>query len=62
MLPPVDEAILQSNPEFAILYNKLTKVVLNPDGTTKDDPAARERKRVKEVNKYIDTYMCPLSI
>jgi hypothetical protein len=45
----VDDAVLQSNPDFAILYNKLSKVKLNPDGSTKDDPAAKERDRVKEV-------------
>lgn len=49
MFPPVDDAVLKNNPDFALLYGKLTNVVLNADGTTKDDPAARERKRVKEV-------------
>lgn len=50
MFPPVDECVLRNNPDFANLYNKLTNVILNPDGSTKDDPAAKERKRVKEVN------------
>ncbi|KFA78294.1 hypothetical protein S40288_02625 [Stachybotrys chartarum IBT 40288] len=48
MFPPVDEAVLQSNPDFALLYTKLTKAVLNPDGTTKDSPAAKERAAVKK--------------
>lgn len=50
MFPPVDEAVLQSNPNFALLYTKLTKAVLNPDGTTKDSPAAKERAAVKKVS------------
>ncbi|KAM7215522.1 hypothetical protein V8F06_009088 [Rhypophila decipiens] len=48
MLPPVEEAVLQNNPEFATLYTTLTTVILNPDGSTKNDPAARERKAVHE--------------
>lgn len=47
--PPVDAAVLQNNPDFAILYGKLTHVVLNPDGSTKEDPAAKERAAVREV-------------
>ncbi|KAH8694814.1 hypothetical protein BGZ61DRAFT_352267 [Ilyonectria robusta] len=46
--PPVDAAVLQNNPDFAILYGKLTHVVLNPDGSTKEDPAAKERAAVRE--------------
>lgn len=51
MLPPVEEAVLQSNPEFAALYSTLTTAILNADGTTKDDKsqAARERDAVREV-------------
>ncbi len=49
MFPPIDDSVLQSNPDFAIAYNKLTKAILNQDGTTKNDPAAKERKRVREV-------------
>jgi hypothetical protein len=49
MLPPVDEAVLQNNPEFAGLYSKLTTSVLNPDGSTKNSPAAKERRMVTEV-------------
>ncbi|KAH7134801.1 hypothetical protein B0J13DRAFT_626001 [Dactylonectria estremocensis] len=46
--PPVDAAVLKSNPDFAILYGRLTNVVLNPDGSTKEDPAAKERAAVRE--------------
>lgn len=49
MFPPVDDSVLKANPDFALLYGKLTNVVLNPDGSTKEDPAAKERKGVKEV-------------
>ncbi|KAM5345608.1 hypothetical protein ACJ41O_011469 [Fusarium nematophilum] len=48
MFPPVDDSVLKSNPDFANLYNKLTNVILNPDGSTKEDPAAKERAAVRE--------------
>lgn len=51
MFPPVDEAVLQQNPDFANLYSKLTKVILNPDGSTKEDPAAKQRAAVREVSE-----------
>ncbi|KAH6888731.1 hypothetical protein B0T10DRAFT_549154 [Thelonectria olida] len=46
--PPIDDAVLQNNPDFANIYKKLTHVILNPDGSTKDDPAARERAAVRD--------------
>lgn len=49
MLPPVEESVLQNNPEFAVLYNTLTTAILNPDGTTKKDPAAKEREAIRKV-------------
>lgn len=51
MLPPVEESVLQSNPEFAALYSTVTTAILNPDGTTKDDQGrpARERDAVRKV-------------
>ncbi|KAH6848413.1 hypothetical protein B0I37DRAFT_446494 [Chaetomium sp. MPI-CAGE-AT-0009] len=53
MLPPVDKTVLQSNPEFASLYSKLTNSVLNPDGSTKNGPGTKERKAVtEELNEY----------
>ncbi|KAF4981797.1 hypothetical protein FZEAL_2470 [Fusarium zealandicum] len=48
MFPPVDSSVLQNNPDFENLYKKLTNVVLNPDGSTKEDPAAKERAAVRE--------------
>lgn len=52
MLPPVEGAVLQNNPEFAALYSTLTTAILNPDGTTKDDKShvAKERGAVREVH------------
>lgn len=54
--PPVDDAVLQNNPDFSNLYNKLTNVILNPDGSTKEDPAAKERAAVREVREYASSY------
>lgn len=53
MFPPVEESVLQSNPEFAALYRTLTSAILNPDGTTKDEQsrAARERHAVRKVGR-----------
>ncbi|KAF5670304.1 hypothetical protein FDENT_11326 [Fusarium denticulatum] len=48
MFPPVEDSVLQNNPDFANLYNKLTNLVLNPDGSTKEDPRAKERAAVRE--------------
>ncbi|KAK1772829.1 hypothetical protein QBC33DRAFT_584171 [Phialemonium atrogriseum] len=48
MLPPIEEAVLENNPEFAALYRTLTTVILNPDGSTKNDPAMKERETVRE--------------
>ncbi|KAJ4125562.1 hypothetical protein NW768_009183 [Fusarium equiseti] len=52
MFPPVEESVLQNNPDFANLYKKLTNVVLNPDGSTHNDPRAKERASVsKELDR-----------
>jgi len=51
MLPPVEDAVLRDNPEFASLYNTLTTAILNPNGSTKNDPAAKEREAVREVGR-----------
>ncbi|KAF4971513.1 hypothetical protein FSARC_1673 [Fusarium sarcochroum] len=48
MFPPVEDSVLQHNPDFSNLYNKLTNVILNPDGSTKDDPATKGRAAVRE--------------
>ncbi|KAK0705478.1 hypothetical protein B0H67DRAFT_649805 [Lasiosphaeris hirsuta] len=52
MLPPVEDSVLQSNPDFAALYKTLTTAILNPDGSTKNDPATKERNAVREELKY----------
>ncbi|KAL1855354.1 hypothetical protein Daus18300_011072 [Diaporthe australafricana] len=52
MLPPVEEAVLQNNPEFAALYSTLTTAVLNPDGTTKDDKSQAARERHAELDAH----------
>jgi hypothetical protein len=51
MLPPIDDTLIQSNPNFALLYAKLTNTLLNPDASTKDDdtPAAKQRDAVRKV-------------
>lgn len=50
MLPPVDDDVLRDNPGFAALYSTLTNVLLNPDGSTGHDPAAKARAAVREVS------------
>ncbi|KAK3906155.1 hypothetical protein C8A05DRAFT_12108 [Staphylotrichum tortipilum] len=53
MIPPVDDGVLQANPDFAVLYAKLTTSVLNPDGSTKNQPSTKERRAVaEELNEY----------
>ncbi|KAK4163051.1 hypothetical protein QBC43DRAFT_320461 [Cladorrhinum sp. PSN259] len=53
MIPPVEDSILQNNPQFAALYTTLTTVILNPDGSTRKDPAAKKRAAVR---KQLDEY------
>ncbi|KAI0191329.1 hypothetical protein F4808DRAFT_396233 [Astrocystis sublimbata] len=48
MLPPVDDSVLKNNPRFQQLYHTLTTAVLNPDGSTKIDPAAEKRDAVSQ--------------
>lgn len=50
MIPPVDDGVLQSNPDFAVLYAKLTTSVLNSDGSTRNQPSTKERRAVAEVS------------
>lgn len=51
MLPPVEDSVLQDNPQFAALYGTLTSAILNPDGTTNDGQSrgATERDAVRKV-------------
>ncbi|KAF4125927.1 hypothetical protein GMORB2_1173 [Geosmithia morbida] len=46
--PVVDKLVLQNNPDFALLHGKLTNVLLNADGSTKEDAGARQRRQVKD--------------
>lgn len=55
MHPPVEDAVLQNNPEFAALYSTLTTAVLNPNCSTRNDPARKEREAVKEVLTWHET-------
>ncbi|KAH8885029.1 hypothetical protein GQ53DRAFT_729933 [Thozetella sp. PMI_491] len=48
MVPPVEEAVLKNNPEFENLYRTLTTVILNPDGSTKNEHRGKERNAVRE--------------
>ncbi|KAK4174607.1 hypothetical protein QBC36DRAFT_302676 [Triangularia setosa] len=48
MIPPIDDLILQQNPEFEALYTILTTVILNPDASTRKDPSAKKRAAVKK--------------
>ncbi|KAI0515116.1 hypothetical protein F5B22DRAFT_608381 [Xylaria bambusicola] len=48
MLPPVDNSVLTNNPRFEKLYNTITTSILNPDGSTKLDPSAKQRDAVRE--------------
>ena len=49
MHPPVDEAVLKNNPQFAGLYKTLTTAILNTNCSTKNDPAHKEREAMREV-------------
>ena len=49
MLPPVEEAVLENNVEFANLYKTLSTVMLNRDGSTKIEPSAKQRNAVRTV-------------
>ncbi|KAK4656377.1 hypothetical protein QC762_311300 [Podospora pseudocomata] len=53
MIPPIDDLVLQQNPEFAALYTTLTTVILNPDASTRKDPKAKKRAAVR---KELDTH------
>ncbi|TFB04300.1 Uncharacterized protein CCMA1212_003322 [Trichoderma ghanense] len=48
MFPPVEQKILQSNPEFAKLYRVITTAILNPDGSTREDAEAKDRAAVQK--------------
>ncbi|KAI0803698.1 hypothetical protein GGR55DRAFT_384019 [Xylaria sp. FL0064] len=53
MLPPVSDSVLKNNPRFEKLYNTITTSILNPDGSTKTDPSAKQRDAVcQELHAY----------
>jgi hypothetical protein len=54
MLPPIDEAVLQANPDFAALHKTLTTAVLNPNGSSRVEPNAKERDAVREVCHMVE--------
>ncbi|KAM0335613.1 hypothetical protein ACHAQA_000661 [Verticillium albo-atrum] len=57
MLPPVDQSVLQNNPDFASLYHTLTTAILNPDGSTKNDTLRKERESVhNDLRSYRETH------
>ena len=53
MLPPVEQSVLENNRDFAALYSKLTISLLNSDGSSKSDPATKERRLVSEVRDLL---------
>ncbi|KAI0010076.1 hypothetical protein F4779DRAFT_327782 [Xylariaceae sp. FL0662B] len=48
MLPPIDEAVLEKNPDFDKVYKTLTGSLLNPDCSTKSDRTAKKRDAIRE--------------
>lgn len=51
MIPPFDHLVLQANPDFARLYDSLTNDVLTLDGSTKNDPGAKQRDETRLVSQ-----------
>ncbi|KAF2130709.1 hypothetical protein P153DRAFT_274627, partial [Dothidotthia symphoricarpi CBS 119687] len=52
MLPPVDPAVLQRNPNFEVLYQDLTARKLNGDGSTRD---TKKQRMHDEIGKSFTT-------
>jgi hypothetical protein len=50
MLPPVEDAVLAANPNFAALHKALTTKILEPDGSTQKNLAQAERAANAEVS------------
>jgi hypothetical protein len=50
MLPPVDSAVLERNPNFDVLYKDLCARKLNPDGSTRDTKKQRIYGEIKQVS------------
>ncbi|OAA76362.1 hypothetical protein LEL_06046 [Akanthomyces lecanii RCEF 1005] len=48
MLPPVDDHVLENNPDFARLYKILTTTILSPDGTSRRTKESKENEAIKK--------------
>ncbi|KAM3512777.1 hypothetical protein MY11210_003562 [Beauveria gryllotalpidicola] len=48
MLPPVDDNVLENNPDFARLYKTLKTSVLNPDGTSRRSQESKENEAIRK--------------
>ncbi|KAI0880163.1 uncharacterized protein GGS22DRAFT_98782 [Annulohypoxylon maeteangense] len=49
MLPPIDEAVFNNNPDFERLYKTVTGSLLNTDGSSKsNDSASKKRDTVRD--------------
>lgn len=51
MLPPMDPAVLERNPNFEILYKDLCTRKMNPDGSTRDTKKQRVHDEIRRVSK-----------
>lgn len=49
MLPPIDPAVLQRNPNFEILYKDLCTRKLNPNSSTRDTKKQRVHDEIRRV-------------
>ncbi|OAA58879.1 hypothetical protein ISF_06662 [Cordyceps fumosorosea ARSEF 2679] len=48
MFPPVDDHVLENNPDFARLYRTLTTSILNPDGTSRRSKESKENEAIRK--------------
>ncbi|EGX89236.1 hypothetical protein CCM_07488 [Cordyceps militaris CM01] len=49
MFPPVDDRVLDNNPDFARLYKTLTTSILTPDGTSRRSKESKENEAIRQV-------------
>ena len=52
MLPPVNNAAIERNPKFRMLYSDLVKSRLNPDGSTKKIKLQRDQAEIEKVSFF----------
>lgn len=50
MLPPVDNTVLERNPNFEVLYKDLCARKLNQDGSTRDTKKQRMHEEIRQVS------------